>query len=128
MSSKCSWLVEICRLLVLLSRPWVCHNRACVQTLLSFPTALHLCFCPVCCSHRMTGYALGFFQGCGSVAYGSDTILDLIPADTVAYLIIAAGAAAATTYGSPCADRSVPFVGSGSFGVNLALFHVAACV
>jgi hypothetical protein len=38
------------------------------------------------------------------VAYGSDTFLDLIPADTVASLVIAAAAAASATYGSPSAD------------------------
>lgn len=52
------------------------------------------------------GYALGFFQGLKSVAYGSDTILDLIPADVVAALVIAAGAAAAATAGSSNADRA----------------------
>lgn len=40
------------------------------------------------------------------MAFSSDTILDIIPADTAAYLIISAGAAAAATYGSLCADRS----------------------
>jgi hypothetical protein len=40
-------------------------------------------------------YAMGFFQGLSSVAYGSDQILDLIPCDTVAALVIAAAAAAA---------------------------------
>ncbi|KAF8068243.1 fatty acyl-CoA reductase [Scenedesmus sp. PABB004] len=52
------------------------------------------------------GYALGFFQGVKSVAYASDTILDLIPADVVAALVIAAGAAAAATSGSASADRA----------------------
>lgn len=52
------------------------------------------------------GYALGFFQGLRSVAYPSDTILDLIPADVVAALVITAGAAAAAIYGSVAADRS----------------------
>jgi len=64
-------------------------------------TNLNQCHVSVC-----AGYGLGFFQGSRSVAYGSDTYLDLIPADTVAHVIIAAGAAAAATYGSPCADRS----------------------
>lgn len=50
------------------------------------------------------GYALGFFQGVRSVAYGSDTILDLIPADVVAALVITAGAAAAATSGHSSAD------------------------
>jgi hypothetical protein len=54
----------------------------------------------------LAGYALGFFQGIKSVAYASDTILDLIPADIVGSLVIAAGAAAAATFGSPSADRT----------------------
>jgi hypothetical protein len=54
----------------------------------------------------LAGYALGFFQGIKSVAYASDTILDLIPADIVGSLVIAAGAAASATYGSPSADRT----------------------
>jgi hypothetical protein len=42
-------------------------------------------------------YALGFFQGRTSLAYNSDTFLDLIPADTVAALVIAAAANAASS-------------------------------
>ncbi|WIA32702.1 hypothetical protein OEZ86_005888 [Tetradesmus obliquus] len=40
-------------------------------------------------------YAMGFCQGLGSMAYGSDQVLDLIPCDTVAALVICAAAAAA---------------------------------
>lgn len=40
-------------------------------------------------------YAMGFCQGLGSMVYGSDQVLDLIPCDTVAALVICAGAAAA---------------------------------
>lgn len=58
------------------------------------------------CLPLHAGYALGFFQGVKSVAYGSDTFLDLIPADVVAALVIAAGAAAAATHGSSSADKS----------------------
>lgn len=42
-------------------------------------------------------YALGFFQGRKSLAYNSDTFLDLIPADSVAALVIAAAADTATS-------------------------------
>jgi hypothetical protein len=67
----------------------------------------------VCLLHG-AGFGLGFLQGMSSVAYSSDTLLDIIPADTVAHLIISAGAAAAATYGSPCADRAA------------VIFHAAA--
>lgn len=39
-------------------------------------------------------YAAGFFTSTSSFAFGSDHILDLIPCDTVAALVIAAAAAA----------------------------------
>lgn len=52
------------------------------------------------------GYALGFFQGTAGVAYASDMIIDLIPCDTVAQMVIAAAAAAACSYGSAAADQA----------------------
>lgn len=61
-----------------------------------------------------TGYGQGFLHGVSSVAFSSDTLLDIVPADTVAHLVISAGAAAAATYGSPCADRAA------------VIFHAAA--
>lgn len=40
------------------------------------------------------GYAIGFFHHITSVAYGSDYIMDLIPADVVAAVVLTAAAAA----------------------------------
>lgn len=45
-------------------------------------------------------YAMQYFQGLQSVAYDSDTIVDLIPCDVVAALVIAAAAAAAAATSS----------------------------
>lgn len=39
------------------------------------------------------GYAVGFFAHITSVAYGSDYIMDLIPADVVAALVLTTAAA-----------------------------------
>lgn len=66
------------------------------------PYVLHMqtvCLC--------AGYALGFFQGSASVAYGADHILDLIPCDAVASLVItaAAAASAAAAAGDTAAGR-----------------------
>lgn len=69
---------------------------------------------PPCHAAAAAGYGWGFLQGARSVAHASDTILDVIPADTAASLIIAAGAAATATYSSPCADRAA------------VIFHAAA--
>lgn len=65
-------------------------------------------------------YALGFFQGSSSVAFGADHILDLIPGDTVASLVVTAGAAAAaaTAAGSTC----VPGQQNGS----TTIYHAAS--
>ena len=49
------------------------------------------------------GYAVGFFQGVFSIAYGSDYIMDIIPCDVVASVTIAAAAKAASVRGSPAA-------------------------
>eukprot|EP00775_Hariotina_reticulata_P007405 gene7405-7614_t len=49
------------------------------------------------------GYAAGFFQGVNSIAYRSDYMMDLIPVDTVAALVIAGGAYAAAAHSTPAA-------------------------
>uniref|UniRef100_A0A383WJS7 Fatty acyl-CoA reductase n=1 Tax=Tetradesmus obliquus TaxID=3088 RepID=A0A383WJS7_TETOB len=58
-------------------------------------------------------YAMGFFQGLGSVAYGSDQRLDLIPCDTVAALVICA-AAAATAAAAADTGKAAAAGGSGA--------------
>ena len=40
-------------------------------------------------------YGMGFFHNIGSVAFASDAILDIIPVDVTAALVLAAAAAAA---------------------------------
>eukprot|EP00878_Enallax_costatus_P001418 GHUV01001568.1.p1 GENE.GHUV01001568.1~~GHUV01001568.1.p1 ORF type:complete len:569 (+),score=137.92 GHUV01001568.1:356-2062(+) len=58
------------------------------------------------------GYAAGFFSHITSVAYGSDYIMDLIPADVVAALVLAAAAAG--------------LVSSSSGTPALAIYHAAS--
>lgn len=56
----------------------------------------------------VAGYAAGFFHSISSMAYASDYLLDLIPCDTVAALVIAAAAAAAAEAGpSAPADAKI---------------------
>jgi hypothetical protein len=79
-------------------------------------------------------YALGFFQGLSSVAYGSDTILDLIPVDTVAAVVITAAAAAAADYGKPggiSCDAQTPAVQqqpqqSSSSNASTTIYHACS--
>jgi hypothetical protein len=53
----------------------------------------------------VAGYAVGFFQGVFSIAYGSDYIMDIIPCDVVAAVTIAAAAKAASAHNSPAAQE-----------------------
>jgi hypothetical protein len=54
---------------------------------------------------RLAGYAVGFFQGVFSVAFGSDYIMDIIPCDVVAAVTIAAAAKASAVCGTPAAKQ-----------------------
>lgn len=62
------------------------------------------------------GYAVGFFPHITSVAYGSDYIMDLIPADVVAAVVLA-GAAAGVVSSSK--------KGAGGLGA-VAIYHAAS--
>lgn len=53
-----------------------------------------------------TGYAAGFFSNVSSMAFASDYIMDLIPCDTVAALVIASAAAAAAEADSDMAGTA----------------------
>lgn len=64
------------------------------------------------------GYAVGFFPHITSVAYGSDYIMDLIPADVVAAVLVTAAAA-----GLVSSSRSSSGIGGPQ---HVAIYHAAS--
>jgi hypothetical protein len=72
-----------------------------------------------------TGYGIGFFHDQSGVAFSSDNILDLIPVDTTAALLIAAASSAAANGPLPSGKARVYHAASAASNPRSIVAHLS---